>query len=866
MCPRQQRNYTTTVPATFMRRTCACISGPRESQTDTGTGPGSCTTHVQGTSAGTGHPWPPRSRLFESHLKSAWQQLQQDSGTSFPLPFEQLTDWISAQGKFSTSADGLAIVLHPNLPEIGLDPNAPAKVSSVDPNGDFPGEATTAVSPRLDSGVSNGGLHANAAHLLLEQRLQPDTPSPASDAAGPVVRSLGGADTDESSGGGITTASRQEGALPRQESVTEAVERSVSRSESAASGGGGDVSDGGATAAVAAAASERTDADDHGTALLADAEVHTDVIAAAGDRTDIAEADPWVHPVAGGGGDDEHVPGESASGGSQEPADISSASAFASASSAAGAGTTVAAASRPTAAPSVALYVPPRQRSGGGAAAPAASSSGGGGAPAASSPAAAAAGAAATPAAVAAAEAAAGGGAGAGDDLELCLAVVLPGEDLVSGLRRALVGGLRARPNRMMTFAEAGLRLAKHRELGAAWRDPASQLPKLKEFAEATVALVPEALKLSYNENWCQWVLHLDTPALRKAALRRAVAAAYPGEDDVSVVRRAAAAALIEAEGPGGVRHSMNMPALGSVVVQTANGPRSRLAAARGTTFSLAAVLTERLTKSPSPSPDDQPNNINNLQQQQQQPPYGRQRSGSNGTGSSGGGGGYISLSPLISGSARFARLDADRLLQDAAAGRLGDLTRVQPVPPRGGAIAGPALMPAAPSPSPAPSPAAAAAASAPAPAPAASGSGAGIPPRVKEALRSAIPEGRPEALAKRALALVAAASLGATHGSGDPPLTLRSSPCGILLAELGLKPPKGAMRALFEEEPEVFQAERPSPNYRITLVHPGLVQLAREHPEQVAAGAALLLKGKSYAGLRLRSVGVLRKRKLAAC
>ncbi len=69
--------------------------------------------------------------------------------------------------------------------------------------------------------------------------------------------------------------------------------------------------------------------------------------------------------------------------------------------------------------------------------------------------------------------------------------------------------------------------------------------------------------------------------------------------------------------------------------------------------------------------------------------------------------------------------------------------------------------------------------------------------------LREAVPESRDEALAKRALALVAAASLGgysaltsaaaaaAAGADADPPFTLRSSPCGILLNELGLKPPK---------------------------------------------------------------------------
>lgn len=69
--------------------------------------------------------------------------------------------------------------------------------------------------------------------------------------------------------------------------------------------------------------------------------------------------------------------------------------------------------------------------------------------------------------------------------------------------------------------------------------------------------------------------------------------------------------------------------------------------------------------------------------------------------------------------------------------------------------------------------------------------------------LREAVPEDRDGALAKRALALVAAASLGgyaaltsaaaaaAAGGESDPPFTLRSSPCGILLRELGLKPPK---------------------------------------------------------------------------
>ncbi len=51
-------------------------------------------------------------------------------------------------------------------------------------------------------------------------------------------------------------------------------------------------------------------------------------------------------------------------------------------------------------------------------------------------------------------------------------------------------------------------------------------------------------------------------------------------------------------------------------------------------------------------------------------------------------------------------------------------------------------------------------------------------------------------ALAKRALALLAMASLGCSAGQAnplpyDPPCTLRSSPCGIILGDLNLKPPK---------------------------------------------------------------------------
>jgi hypothetical protein len=66
-----------------------------------------------------------------------------------------------------------------------------------------------------------------------------------------------------------------------------------------------------------------------------------------------------------------------------------------------------------------------------------------------------------------------------------------------------------------------------------------------------------------------QITVALDPDGLVRAALWRAVAAAYPGGDDVSVVRRAAAAALVEAEMPypGGPRFSLNMPAMGVAVI-----------------------------------------------------------------------------------------------------------------------------------------------------------------------------------------------------------------------------------------------------------------------------------------------------------
>eukprot|EP00198_Chlamydomonas_reinhardtii_P006574 XP_001695910.1 predicted protein [Chlamydomonas reinhardtii] len=82
------------------------------------------------------------------------------------------------------------------------------------------------------------------------------------------------------------------------------------------------------------------------------------------------------------------------------------------------------------------------------------------------------------------------------------------------------------------------------------------------------------------------------------------------------------------------------------------------------------------------------------------------------------------------------------------------------------------------------------------------------------------------------------------------------TSPCGILLRELGLKPPKGQMRALFDTEPRIFQAGKPSPNYLISLVHEPLRRLATSHPEELAAAVELL----PY-GLTVKAAAALLKR-----
>ncbi|KXZ55729.1 hypothetical protein GPECTOR_2g1279 [Gonium pectorale] len=351
--------------------------------------------------------------------------------------------------------------------------------------------------------------------------------------------------------------------------------------------------------------------------------------------------------------------------------------------------------------------------------------------------------------------------AAAASDLTAAAAVVFPGSDSLSVIRRGLVEVLWEKPSLSLTFAELGIRMSRHPVLGPAWRDPSLRLPKLKDLVEASAAVAPGVLSLVHNDSWNQWVVRLDAEALRKSALRRAVAAAYSGTDDVSTVRRAAAAALVEADGGSPAqRHSLTMAILGQAVIQAASSARQRLVAERGTSFSLGGVLTER--------------------------PAGRYQGGA------GQPGGYIVVAALpgIMGP-KLARLEVDRLLQAA--------------------------------------------------------------------LRAAIPESRPEALAKRALALVAAASLGASPYQGapnDPPFTLRSSPAGILLQDLGLKPPKGQMRALFDEEPTIFQAGKPSPNYSILLVDESLRSLAREAPEEVAASVIVLLRGKSYQGLRLRAPG----------
>ncbi|GLI68361.1 hypothetical protein VaNZ11_012764 [Volvox africanus] len=397
------------------------------------------------------------------------------------------------------------------------------------------------------------------------------------------------------------------------------------------------------------------------------------------------------------------------------------------------------------------------------------------------------------------------------------LAVAFPGDSVTARLRRGLVEMLvgRLRP---VPLAELGTLLARHPDLGKLWNLPAYRLPKLRDFIESTAALAPRALILDRGDS-SVWVV-CDPEALRLAALRRAVAAAYPGDDDVSLVRRAAAAALVDTESPVmGLRHSLHMPSLGVCVVQMACEPRQRLAEARGTAFSLASVLQGPRSADPSQATAATAGN-------------GVPRGEENGAEE-----GYIFLSSV--GPCRVARLDADRLLLDAAAGRLGDLTAVQPVKPKA-SVAGSSFR---------------------APSPPADGTAPAtlIVPRVKEVLRAAIPEGRPEMHAKRCIALLAAASLGGTRGpSGpsDPPHTLRSSPCGIVLGDLGLKPPKGQMRMLFDDEPHVFRAGKPSPSYLIELVYEPLLELSISHPEDLAASVAALLQGRTYLGLRFRAPG----------
>ncbi|GIL53956.1 hypothetical protein Vafri_9493 [Volvox africanus] len=402
------------------------------------------------------------------------------------------------------------------------------------------------------------------------------------------------------------------------------------------------------------------------------------------------------------------------------------------------------------------------------------------------------------------------------------LAVAYPGDSVMARLRRGLVELLLGR-FRPVPLTELGTLLARHPELGRMWNDPAHRLLKLRDFVEATAAQAPRALTLDRGES-SVWVV-CDPEALRLAALCRAVAAAYPGDDDVSLVRRAAAAALVDPESPvPGVRHSLHMPSLGVFVIQMACEARQRLAEARGTAFSLASVLQGR--RSAAPSPGTTGNGV----------PRGEE---------SGAEEGYIILSFV--GPCRVARLDADRLLLDAAAGRFGDLTAVQPVKPKA-SVTGSSFR------SPSPPPDGTASAGAPWPA-----SATLIAPRVKEVLRAAIPEGRPEMHAKHCLALLAAASLGGTRGpSGpvDPPHTLRSSPCGMVLGDLGLKPPKGQMRVLFDDEVHVFRAGKPSPSYLIELVYEPLLELSISHPEDLAASVAALLQGRTYPGLRFRAPG----------
>ncbi|GLC44543.1 hypothetical protein PLESTM_001611500 [Pleodorina starrii] len=423
--------------------------------------------------------------------------------------------------------------------------------------------------------------------------------------------------------------------------------------------------------------------------------------------------------------------------------------------------------------------------------------------------------------------------------LAAAAAVVFPGGDPVARLQRGLVGLLlekyRYQP---MGLAELGVRLSRHPALGPLWNDPALHPgTKLRDFVEATAAAAPGILSLERTDvGGKQLSAALRPAALQRAALRRAVAAAYPGGDDVSLVRRAAAAALIDAEGPiPGVGYSLNMPALGVAVIQSASEPRQRLAQTRGSSFSLAGVLTGRPMSATHPT--------------------------ANGGADAAEPTSYIVLTTV--GASRVARLDADRLLEDAAAGRLGDLSVVQPVKPRA-AVSGPAVVSRAPG-----APTAVAAAVPAAAAAAATGAGAGtlspappspgntIPPRVKEVLCGAIPEGRPEMHAKRCLALMSAASLGGGASATalpDPPHTLRSSPCGVMLHDLGIKP-KGPMRALFDEEPHVFKAGRPSPNYLIELVYRPLLELAATHPGDLAAAVEVLLQGKTYVGMRLRTL-----------
>ncbi len=84
---------------------------------------------------------------------------------------------------------------------------------------------------------------------------------------------------------------------------------------------------------------------------------------------------------------------------------------------------------------------------------------------------------------------------------------------------------------------------------------------------------------MTSDANRKQYAVTADPVALRRLALRRALAAAYPlqgpsgagsgsAEDDAAAVRRAAGAALAYLDAPGAAHpHSMTMPMMGHAVI-----------------------------------------------------------------------------------------------------------------------------------------------------------------------------------------------------------------------------------------------------------------------------------------------------------